>query len=390
MERVEKEHGDFILVFLLVLLAGVGISLLFSGSSDFAARAYHDPFFMVKRQLIYMAAGTAAAIALSVTPLAIFRKAMPLILFATLVASLLPFVPALGIQVLGSRRWISVFGLSIQPSELMKLTLVLYLSSYFSKEDRGRTINELIPPFIVTALFAAIIYLQNDYSTAVFVLGIGLAMLFIARVSLLHFFLLSLFAFPVSFFLLFTKEHRVRRLLAFLGLSADPAGNAYQIANSQSAFVAGGFWGKGLGRSAAKLGPLPMAHSDFIYSIIGEEMGLVGALFVLGLFAALAWRGYRIAARAEEPFGRYLAFGITTTIALQALLNMTVTVGLVPTTGITLPFFSAGGSSLAVTLAMCGMLANVSRSRPGAARDRWAGGDAEGYDGRAAGRRSDV
>jgi cell division protein FtsW len=222
--------------------------------------------------------------------------------------------------------------------------------------------NELIPPFVTTVIAAAIVYIQNDYSAAVFMLIMGLAMMFIARVRLLHFFLLSLLAVPASFFLLFTKEHRVQRLLTFLDVGSDKAGNAYQIANSQSAFVAGGIVGKGLGRSAAKLGPLPMSYSDFIYAIIGEETGLLGALFVLILFAVLAWRGYRIAAASPDSLCRYLAFGLTTTIVLQALLNMTVAVGLVPTTGVTLPFFSAGGSSLTLTLAMCGLLYNVARN----------------------------
>jgi cell division protein FtsW len=370
VERIERQTGDFILILLLVLLAGVGISLLFSGSYAFSGRVYDNPFFLVSRQILFLAAGTLVAVILSIVPLELFRSAMPVILLATLVVSLLPFVPGLGVQVLGSRRWISMFGLSLQPSELMKLSLVLYLSSYFSKEGRERTLNELIPPFIVIALFSGIIYMQNDYSTAVFILLLGLAMLFIVRVRLIHFFLLSLFAAPISVFLLFTREHRVQRLLTFLGFSSDPAGAAYQIANSQSAFVSGGLWGKGLGRSAAKLGPLPMAYSDFIYAVIGEETGFFGALFVLALFGALAWRGYRIAWEAEDGFHSYLAFGVTTTIVFQALLNMTVAVGLVPTTGITLPFFSAGGSSLAITLAMCGLLANVSRRGAAAGRAR--------------------
>jgi cell division protein FtsW len=362
MERIRSEKSDFILLLLLILVSGVGLTLLFSGSYVFSARSFQDPFYLVKRQLLFLGIGTVAALALSVIPLTAFRSLMPVILTVSLLLCLLPFIPGLGILVLGSRRWINLFGLSFQPAELMKLTLVLYLAYYFSKPERGRTMNELIPPFVTTVLSAGIIYIQNDYSTAVFVLIIGLAMMFMARVRLLHFFLLSLFALPASFFLLFTKEHRVQRLLTFLDVGFDKAGNAYQIANSQSAFVAGGLWGKGLGRSTAKLGSLPMSYSDFIYAVIGEETGLLGALFVLALFAGIAWRGYRIAAASEDPLCRYLAFGITTTIVLQALLNMTVAVGLVPTTGVTLPFFSAGGSSLALTLAMCGILYNVAKS----------------------------
>ena len=210
-------------------------------------------------------------------------------------------------------------------------------------------------------VFAAIILLQNDYSTAIFVLVTGLAMLFIARVRILHFLLVTLLTVPLGFLLLFTREHRVQRLLAFLDLSSYRSGTGYQIINAKSAMVSGGLWGRGLGRSAAKLGPLPMSHSDFIYAIIGEETGLLGALFVLALFVLLAWRGFQIAFRVEDRFSSYVAFGMTTALCLQAFLNMAVAVGLVPTTGVTLPFFSAGGSSLFVTLIMCGILVNLSR-----------------------------
>jgi cell division protein FtsW len=214
---------------------------------------------------------------------------------------------------------------------------------------------------VVTVLFSAIILLQNDYSTAIFILVIGLAMFFIARVRVLHFFLVTLFSLPLGFLLLFTREHRVQRLLAFLDLPSYSQGTGYQVVTAKAAFVAGGPWGRGLGRSAAKLGPLPMSYSDFIYTVIGEETGLLGSLFVLALFALVGWKGYQISARSEDRFSAYAAFGLTTTICLQALMNMAVAVGLVPTTGVTLPFFSAGGSSLFATLLMCGILFNLSR-----------------------------
>jgi cell division protein FtsW len=363
MERVEKQRGDMVLVMLLAVMLGVGLALLFSGSYPFAAREYNDPLRLLKRQLLWAGLGGMAAFILSMTPLEMFRRLMPLILVGTLIALLLPFLPGLGITILGSRRWISIFGQTFQPSELVKICLILYLASYFSKRDEGEkiTMNALIPPFIVTCVFAAIILLQNDYSTAIFVLVMGLAMFFIARVRLLHFSLISLFTLPLGFLLLFTREHRVQRLIAFFDSSSHSAGTGYQIVNAKSALVSGGIWGKGLGRSAAKLGPLPMSYSDFIYAIIGEETGLLGALFVLALFALLAWRGYRVALRSKDRFSYYVAFGVTSAICLQALLNMAVAVGLVPTTGVTLPFFSAGGSSLFVTLIMCGLLVNISR-----------------------------
>jgi cell division protein FtsW len=363
MEHVEKQRGDMLLVMLVIVTLGVGVALLFSSSSSFAARAFNDPFHLVKRQLIWAALGGVAAFVLSLTPLELFRRSLPLLLLGTLAVTLLPFLPGIGTSVLGSRRWIGLFGFSFQPSELVKVTLVLYLASYFARREEGEkmTLNALIPPFIVIFVFAAIILLQNDYSTAIFILVTGLAMLFIARVRMLHFLLVTLLTVPLGFLLLFTREHRVQRLLAFLDLSSYRSGTGYQIINAKSALASGGLWGRGLGRSAAKLGPLPMSHSDFIYAIIGEETGLLGAIFVLILFILLAWRGYQIAFRSDDRFSSYVAFGMTTAICLQAFLNMAVAVGLVPTTGVTLPFFSAGGSSLFVTLIMCGILVNLSR-----------------------------
>jgi len=221
--------------------------------------------------------------------------------------------------------------------------------------------NALVPPFLVTSVFAGIILLQNDYSTAIFVLVTGLAMMYIAQVRLLHFLLVTLFTVPLGFLLLFTREHRVQRLLAFFDLSSHSSGTGYQIVTAKAALVSGGLFGKGLGRSAAKLGPLPMSYSDFIYTNVGEAAGLLGALFVIALFALLAWRGYRIALLSKDRYSASVAFGLTSALCLQALLNMAVATGLVPTTGVTLPFFSAGGSSLFTALIMCGLLVNLSR-----------------------------
>jgi len=363
MEKVEKERGDVVLVLLVIAILGVGMSMLFSASYSFSIRTYQDPLYLVKRQLLWAALGAVVAFVVSMTPLEKVRGALPLILLGTLVASLLPFLPGIGTRILGSRRWITVFGMSFQPSELVKVTLVLYLASYFARREEGESLplNALIPPFIVVCVFASIILLQNDYSTAIFVVATGLSMLFIARVRVLHVALMTSFAGILGFLLLFTREHRVQRLLAYFDLSAYRSGTGYQIVNAKAALASGGFWGRGLGGGLAKLGPLPMSHSDFIYTIIAEETGLLGAIFVLTLFALLAWRGFQISARAHDSFASYAAFGATAAISLQALLNMAVAVGLVPTTGVTLPFFSAGGSSLLATLVMCGLLVNLSR-----------------------------
>ena len=361
MERVEKRRADFTLVLLVVVMTGVGLALLFSASSSFSSRTWQDPLFLVRRQLVWVGVGAVAAFVASLTPLEFLRARMPVLLLAALVLMLLPFIPGLSVQRLGARRWFGVFGLTFQPAEAAKAVLVLYLASYFGRRGEEPVMADLVPPLVVTLLFAALVYAQNDYSTAVFVVVTGLALCFAAGARALTLAALGLFALPLGFLLAFTREHRVARLLTFLGISADPAGSAWQIVNSHAALVAGGFWGRGLGRGAARLGALPEAHSDFIYSVIGEETGLAGTLFVLALFAVFAWRGFSLAAKADDRFASLAAYGITLTIVLQAALNMAVAVGLVPTTGVTLPFFSAGGSSMLATLALSGVLVNVSR-----------------------------
>ena len=222
-------------------------------------------------------------------------------------------------------------------------------------------VNSILPPLIIVFLFVTLIYLQNDFSTAFFILFIAFVIFFIANIGLLYFFLLGAMIVPLGGLLLFTRAHRVERVMAFLNPLADPAGSGFQVIAARSAMVSGGIWGRGLGRGLRKMGSLPEAHSDFIFAVVGEEIGFFGALFVLVLFLLFAWRGYTIAVKSDSLFNYYLAFGITTLIFLQAVLNIAVATGLVPATGIPLPFFSAGGSSMLLTLFMSGLLLNLSR-----------------------------
>jgi len=190
---------------------------------------------------------------------------------------------------------------------------------------------------------------------------VALAMFFIAEIHLVYFFLLSVLVIPLGAILLFSKAHRVERLIAFLNPLADPTGSGFQVIAAKTALIGGGLWGRGLGRGIKKLGGLPEAHSDFIFAVVGEEAGFLGALLVLFLFVLLAWRGYALARKSEDRFVYYLSFGMTTLIVFQAILNIAVVLGLVPATGIPLPFFSHGGSSMLVTLLLCGLLINLSR-----------------------------
>jgi cell division protein FtsW len=362
-ERVERERYDTLLLGVIIMLVGIGLSVLFSASYFYSERLMGDPLYFFKKQAAFVAIGAAAAFVLSRLSLDFIRRAAPVVLLAAFALSLMTFLPGIGTEALGANRWIAVGGASFQPSELVKLALVLYLASIFAKKQEriNDLVNSVLPPVIVASVFAGIVYLQNDFSTAFFLFALALVMFFVAGVRLIYFAFLGTFILPMSAILLFTKEHRVQRLIAFLDPRTDPIGSGYQVIASRSALAHGGLWGAGLGMGTKKLGGLPEAHSDFVFAVLAEELGLLGVVAVCGLFLLFALRGYGIAIGTEDRFARYLAFGLTTSVFLQAMLNMAVVCGLVPATGIPLPFFSQGGSSVFVSLCMCGLLLNLSR-----------------------------
>ncbi|WP_020612495.1 putative lipid II flippase FtsW [Sediminispirochaeta bajacaliforniensis] len=364
-EKIERKNSDFILLVLMLLLAGIGIAALYSASYFYAERAFGNPRHFLDRHLVFLVIGLVLAVVSSRLSLDFWEKSVPLILVGTLFLMVLTFIPGIGREIMGARRWILLGGNSFQPSELVKLAVVLYVARIMSKkehrlDDFG---NAVLPPLLLVGGFTALIYLQNDFSTAAFVLLVALIMFFVAGVRLIHFFFLFITIFPILAMLLFTKEHRVRRLLAFLDPYGDPVGTGYQVLASQTALSRGHLWGSGLGMGTKKLGGLPEAHSDFVFAVFGEETGFLGVLFVIALFTAFAVRGYMTAfkIRDKSGFGFYLVFGLTSVIFYQALLNMAVVCGLVPATGLPLPLFSNGGSSVLVTMMMCGIILGVSR-----------------------------
>lgn len=362
VERVSR-RVDVSLLIILVLLVGVGLSALFTASYDWAEKLYSDPLRLIRRQVVRVILGAGAAAIIYRIPLEFMRSLVPVMLIAALALMGLTFVPGLGEEYLGGRRWILLFGSSFQPSELVKFVVVFYLAHILDrKQDRlDDTMNSVLPPLIVSGVFVALIYLQNDFSTAIFVLVLSLAMLFVGRVRIRFFLGLFVISVPLSLILLLTREHRVQRILAFLDPNLDRFGSGYQVLAAQRALEQGGFWGRGIGQSLQKFGALPEPHSDFVFAVLAEELGFVGVIAALALFVALAWKGYSLAMHARNRFRSLLAFGVTSVIVLQALLNMAVVCGLVPATGIPLPFFSHGGSAILMTLAMAGLLLNVAR-----------------------------
>ncbi|MCL1818210.1 MAG: putative lipid II flippase FtsW, partial [Spirochaetaceae bacterium] len=312
---------------------------------------------------VWAGLGVVTAFVFSRMPLALLYRITPCIAGVALVLMLLCFVPGLAPQIMGARRWIVLFGYSLQPSEFVKIALVLYLARMLHKKERqlGDFVNGFLPLVVVVGVFSVCTFLQNDFSTAIFLLLLGVSLFFIADIKILYVGALAFLAGLGGAALLLTKGHRVQRIMTFLNPGQDPAGADYQILAAKAALLRGGLWGTGIGQGTRKLGGLPEAHSDFIFAVLAEELGFLGVMAALGLFVLFAYKGYMIARAAQDRYVFYLAFGVTTCIVYQALMNMAVVVGLVPATGITLPFFSSGGSSLFTTLVLCGILLNLSR-----------------------------
>ena len=353
---------DPIMVTLLAVLTVLGIGMLWSASWYRAEQLYGEPLRFVLRQGLWILAGVAVLAVSAVFPLRLLRRALPLLVLLTVVVSLLTFVPGISARYMGARRWIILFNVSFQPSELVKMVMVIYLAHIFARRagDFTNPWHSLVPPAVIVLLFASIVLLQNDFSTAVFLVIVAMAMFFVAGTPLHYFLKIAALTLPIGAITLFSREHRVRRIIAFLRPDYDPTGSGYQVLAARRALEQGGFWGVGIGQSSRKLGALPEAQSDFLFAVVGEELGFVGVAIILGLFLLFAGRGMHLARRQEDWFRSLLVFGLTGSILLQALLNIAVVAGAVPATGIPLPFFSAGGSSLLLTFAMCGLILNAS------------------------------
>jgi len=275
----------------------------------------------------------------------------------------LVLVPGIGLVRGGARRWVHLGPLSLQPSEAVKIALVLYLARSLTK--KGERVREfsmgIVPHCLVATVLAGLLLYEPDFGTAALAMGLLFLMLFAGGVRTLHLAMLVLVALPLVGWQITREGYRVRRLMAFLNPARDPHGVGFQLTQSFIAFGSGGLWGVGLGESRQKMFYLPEAHTDFIFSVVGEELGLAGGLLVLGLFGVIAARGLRTALRHPDAFGSLAAFGITASLVLQALVNVGVVLGCLPTKGLALPFLSYGGSAMIAALAEVGVLLALAR-----------------------------
>jgi cell division protein FtsW len=350
-------------LFLIALaLVMIGISMVFSASAVIAKQLYGDPSFLSFRQTMAGALGVAMMFVLIKVDYHLYRR--PAFVYTALAVIIgLCFVVFFLPETQNTRRWIHFPGVTFQPSEAAKLASIVFLA-YFLELRKGQ-INKaftLVPAGVVAGGFAVLIYMQRDLGTAVAVLATAAVLLYVSGLNMKWIGLATLFVVPLGFyFLVYLVEWRWDRILVFLNPELDPLGRGFQILQSIIAVGTGGIWGLGFMESKQKLFYLPAAHTDFIYAVIGEELGFIGALVVLALFGAFLWRGLRTSLRAPDLFGFYLALGITMAIAMQAFINMSVVLGIVPNKGIPLPFVSYGGSSFVMSLIGLGILLNVSQ-----------------------------
>ena len=356
---------DQVLLCVTVMLTVVGLVMVFSASAVLAGNRYHDSWYYLKRQGVWLVMGLSLLHVLSRVDYVWWKRlSIPLLGgMATLLVMVL--IPSLGMTANGARRWLGAGPISIQPAEMLKLGVVIYLAAYLTrKEGRIQDFQSgLLPALLVVGLLSGLVLMEPDLGTVV-VLGVVTgSLLFVGGARLSHLSILVLCAVPIGLALVLSTDYRRQRLMAFLQPWNDASDTGFQITQSFLAFGSGGLFGVGLGEGKQKLFFLPEAHTDFVLALIGEELGFFGTGVIILLFVLFMIRGFQISTRARVPFGRYLGIGITTLIGVQALTNACVVTGLVPTKGLTLPFVSYGGSSLVVSLAGVGMLLSISRDR---------------------------
>lgn len=340
-----------------------GIVMIYSASYVWAEYKFNDPFKFVKHQGLFFIIGIILMVFVSKIPYKVYFEKANIILISSLILLILVIIPGIGTVRNGSRSWFGIGSFGIQPSEFAKLSLIIFTSKYLTKNEKNlKYIKKGVLPILgIVMLVFGLIMLQPDFGTGMIILVSIIGLLFVSGVNFKFFLRLGLIGVIGIVILIAIAPYRLERILSFLNPWSDPLGSGFQIIQSLYAIGPGGLFGQGFMNSRQKHFYLPEPQTDFIFSIISEEFGFLGILIVATLFLIIIIRGFKIAQNSENKFAKYLAFGITFGLAFQALLNLMVVVGLIPVTGVTLPFLSYGGSSLLITLVSMGVLLNISR-----------------------------
>jgi cell division protein FtsW len=355
---------DKVLLFIMLLMMAFGALMIYSSTAIvtplFAKRKITE-FYYFKRHLFTMLLGALALlIAYRLKPSFLKKISVPLLAFSFFLL-LLVFLPYIGVTAGGARRWIRLWPTTFQPSELVKLAMVIFLAKYMSAADYSTEhFSSFAKPVMVMALFQVVFLKQPDFGATMSLALLTFGMLFISGMRLRYLASVLVLAIPVIYQLVM-EPYRLRRITSFLDPWKDPQGSGFQLIQSFISIGSGGITGLGLGESKQKLSFLPASHTDFIFCLVGEELGLIGAAFVIALFLMLFLRGITVANRSKDSFSYYLAYGLTMMISIQALINFAVVTGMVPTKGLPLPFMSYGGSALLVNMAVIGLLLRISK-----------------------------
>jgi cell division protein FtsW len=367
MTTTAKRNGvqpvvyDLGLLFPVLLLVGMGIVMVYSASSAMALKKFGSDYFFLKKQAMFSLIGIVVLVAFSYIPFRLYRVFVYPVL-ATAVMMLVAVVfSGLGVTAGGSARWLQLGPVRFQPSELARMALVIYMA--YSMSKKGDLLRDFyvgfLPHFLVLGLFMGLLLVQPDFGSIVIFATLTWIMLFVGGCRITHLLSVVLVLAPMAWLFMTHAEYRVKRLMSFMDPWQYPADEGYQIVHSLMAFGTGGVTGAGIGKGYQKLFYLPEPHTDFIFSVVGEELGLIGVMIVILLYGIILMRGIRIARHAQDRFGSLLAMGITVTLGLQVCINMGVALGMLPTKGLTLPFLSYGGTSLLINMAAVGIMMNI-------------------------------
>ncbi len=360
---MKKKNIDYILFIAVILISTFGVIMIYSASSIWAEFKFHDAFKYIKQQGVFLIIGIFITLITSKIDLNILKNKANLILGICFILLLLVLIPGIGSVRNGSRSWFGIGGLGIQPSEFAKIGLIIYTAKYLAHNQRNmRDVKKgALPIFLVIGVFFLLIMLEPDFGTAMVITLTLICLIFVSGLKISFFIKLGLLGLLGIIGLIIAAPYRMARIISFLNPWSDPLGAGYQIIQSLYAIGPGGLLGQGFMNSRQKHFYLPEPQTDFIFSIISEEFGFLGVIIVCGFFFLIFYRMLKIAMSSSDLFKKYLAFGLAFGIFIQASLNLAVVVGLIPVTGVTLPFFSYGGSSLLVSLLSVGLVLNISK-----------------------------
>lgn len=363
---VKPTYYDRWLLVIVGLLLAIGMMVIASSSIEFSSRMFGAPLAIISRHLVYLTIGLVAAYIVSSLPLMLWQKFDRLLLMIGTVALVLVLVPGIGSQINGSWRWFRIGPVGIQPSEIMKWFMILFVAGYLVRQREGvSSFTGLMKPIFIMVCVLGLLLLEPDFGAAVVLICVVMGMMFLGGANFIQFLGLAILGVMLVGTLAYSASYRVARLMAFLDpwSSENVYGSGYQLTQALIAMGRGEWFGVGIGNSMLKLFYLPEAHTDFVFAILGEEYGLVGVLTVLGLFTALITRIFYIGIQAERrkmTFNAFVCYGTAIQLSVQTIINMGVNIGLLPTKGLTLPLLSYGGSSLVVTLCTLGLVLAIS------------------------------